>query len=654
MGFYAPSSTHFIHRIALTLLPVLGLACISLSGYGQTPDSLLPYNALKKMSLEELMNIEVVSVSRHPEKLDEAASAIQVITQDDIRRSGAKTLPEALRLAPNLQVAQVNSSQWAISARGFNNVLANKLLVLIDGRTVYTPLYAGVFWDVQNLLLEDIDRIEVISGPGGTLWGANAVNGVINIITKRSKDTKGLFAEAATGTAFPVLGSLRYGGQLSDKLSYRVYGTGFKLGNTLRTKDTAAHDAWPMIQGGFRLDWDASAKDKISLQSNIYGGKPNPDGGDTAVKANGDNIVARWDHQRSENSAFRLQAYYDHTLRDFGNGFSEDLKTWDMEWQDRYQLGSRHILTYGLDLRVMDHRVTNLELFKFLPGHKTLTLYSGFVQDEIMLIRDRLRFTAGAKVEHNSYTGFEYQPNARLTWTPAKNQTIWGAVSRAVRTPARIDRDFYLYLLPTLPFIEGNETFRSENMIAYEAGWRTRPLTNLQLSLSAFYNVYDNIRSAEPGPPPFYIPVTFGNGVKGDSYGIELSATSQLTSWWSLRGGYTFLKKDLSVKPGSQDSNKGSAESDDPEHQFLLQSNLDLPGGIEFGTVLRYISKLPSPRVSDYTGLDLRIGWKLNKVVELDVVGQNLLNSPHTEFVPSSPAPRQIEHSIYGKIICRL
>ncbi|HEY4208145.1 MAG TPA: TonB-dependent receptor plug domain-containing protein, partial [Puia sp.] len=256
------------------------------------------------MSLEELMNIEVVSVSKHPEKLDEAASAIQVITQNDIRRSGAKTLPEALRLAPNLQVAQVNSSQWAISARGFNNVLANKLLVLIDGRTVYTPLYAGVFWDVQNLPLEDIDRIEVISGPGGTLWGANAVNGVINIITKSSKNTKGLFAEAATGTAFPVLGTLRYGGQFSDRLSYRVYGTGFRLGNTLLKNDTSAHDAWPMIQGGFRLDWDASAKDKVSLQSNIYGGKPNPDGGDTSVKANGDNAVVQWQHTASERSDF--------------------------------------------------------------------------------------------------------------------------------------------------------------------------------------------------------------------------------------------------------------------------------------------------------------------------------------------------------------
>ena len=288
----------------------------------QSGDTLFSPEAIKKLSLEQLMNIQVTSVSKHAEKLVDVASAIQVITQEDIRNSGAKTLPEALRLASNLQVAQVNSSQWAISARGFDNVLANKLLVLIDGRTVYTPLYAGVFWDVQNVMLEDVDRIEVISGPGGTLWGANAVNGVINIITKSSKDTKGLFVEGASGSNFPGRGSLRYGGQLNDKLTYRVYGTGFKLGRTLDTNGMKTKDEWPMIQGGFRCDWNPSEKDKIALQSNIYHGKPNPDAGDTAVVAKGENIVARWNHAAVSGKAdFQLQAYYDHTSRDFGNGF---------------------------------------------------------------------------------------------------------------------------------------------------------------------------------------------------------------------------------------------------------------------------------------------------------------------------------------------
>ncbi len=642
------AGSHFLLSRAL-------LACILIlqlkEGFGQSPDS-LSLTALKKLSLEQLMNIEVTSVSKHAEKLEDVASAVQVITQEDIRNSGAKTLPEALRLAANLQVAQVNSSQWAISARGFDNVLANKLLVLIDGRTVYTPLYAGVYWDVQNVLLEDVDRIEVISGPGGTLWGANAVNGVINIITKSSKETKGVFVEGAAGTSLPGLGSIRYGGNLGNKLSYRVFGAGFKLGSTLDTNGTKTKDEWPIIQGGFRLDWDASEKDKVTLQSNIYHGKPNPDAGDTAVIANGDDLLFRWNHTAQAKSDFQLQAYYDHTYRNFGNGFSEDLKTYDVDWQNRLRVGHSNELTYGINFRLMDHKVTNLQLFAFLPGHKTLYLYSAFLQDKITLIKNKLNFTIGSKIEHNSYTGFEYQPNGRLSWTPKENQTIWAAVSRAVRTPSRIDRDFYLFLTPTITFISGNDSFASEKMIAYELGWRTQPTKTLSLSLSSFYNVYDNIRSAEPGPPPFGIPVTFGNGVRGNTYGAELAIISQVNGWWQLKGGYTFLKKDLSVKPGSKDSNKGSAESDDPEHQVLIQSTINIPGGVEFGTVIRYVDKLPKPFVSDYVGLDARIGWKVNKTLELSIVGNNLLYNHRRQFIPSSPSPREIQRSVYFKVTC--
>ena len=625
------------------------LALLSNQVFCQDQDT-LSLGSLKTLSLEELMNIQVTSVSKRVENLEDVASAIQVITQDDIRNSGAKTLPEALRLASNLQVAQVNSSQWAISARGFDNVLANKLLVLIDGRTVYTPLYAGVYWDVQNVLLNDIDRIEVISGPGGTLWGANAVNGVINIITKSSKETKGLLVEGAAGSALPGLGNLRYGGQLGKQLSYRVYGTGFKLGNTVLPNGSNAKDEWHMGQGGFRLDWDASEENKLMLQGNIYGGKPNPDAGDKPVTAKGDNILLRWDRTTSKNSDFQLQTYYDHTLRDFGNGFSEDLKTYDIDWQNHYRLASRHELTYGANFRMMDHHVTNLELFAFIPAQKTLYLYSGFIQDEIMLVKDHLHFTIGSKLEHNSYTGFEYQPNGRLNWTVNNKHSIWTSVSRAVRTPARIDRDFSLFLTPELPFISGNDNFASEKMIAYELGWRATPLKTLSFSLSSFYNTYDDIRSVEPGPPPFNIPVTFGNGVKGKTYGVELSVTTQLTDWWNIKGGYTFLKKDLSVKEGSKDTNEGTAESDDPENQLIVQSRVKLPARFELGTILRYVDHLPKPFVPHYFGLDVRIGWKLSESLELNIIGQNLLDKQHPEFVPSSPSPREIQRSIYGKI----
>jgi iron complex outermembrane recepter protein len=608
---------------------------------------------LKAMSMEDLMNIEVMTVSRHAEKLREAASAIQVITRSDILSSGAKTLVEALRLAPNLQVAQVNSSQWAVSARGFNNVLANKLLVLIDGRTVYTPLYAGVFWDVQNVLLEDVERIEVISGPGGTLWGANAVNGVINIITRNSKETEGIFLEGAGGNTMPLALGLHYGGKIGDKFHYRVYGTGYQMESMADTSHNDAGDEWQMLQGGLRLDWDLSEKNTLSLQSNIYNGNPNPDGGDTSVTARGDNITARWNFNLSGKCNFQLQAYYDHTWRDFGNKFTEDLKTYDVDYQNSILIGKRHTATYGLGFRLMNHVVTNLELFRFEPADKTLYLYSGFVQDRIMIVNERLYFTLGLKVEHNSYTDFEYQPNVRIAYTPSAKHTIWAAVSRAIRTPARIDREFVLYLAPAFPFIIGNDTFASEDVIAYESGWRLQPLKNLSVSIAGFYNIYNNIRSVEPGPPPFNLPVTFGNGVEGETYGIELSAMNQINDWWSVRGGYTFVKKELGVKPESKDMNEATAESNDPEHQALIQSKITFLKRFDLGVVFRYVERLPDPFVSSYEEIDVRVAFRIGKLMELSVTGQNLLHDHHIEFIPSSPEPREIERSFYGKVICR-
>ncbi|MDP4129765.1 MAG: TonB-dependent receptor [Bacteroidota bacterium] len=635
----------------LSVFLMLGLICLSDQGFGQTDDSLLSPDILRKLSLKELMNMEVTSVSKTPEKLTEAASAIQVITGDDIRRSGATTLPEALRLATNLQVAQVNASQWAISARGFNNVLADKLLVMIDGRTVYTPLYAGVFWDVQNVLLEDVDRIEVISGPGGTLWGANAVNGVINIITKNARETQGLFAQAGGGNEIPWLGNLRYGGTIGENINYRVYGMGYKRANTSLTDGSKAKDAWSMGQGGFRFDWDAKKNDHLTLQSDFYDAFPNPDGA-TGVVAIGGNVLGRWTHRISDKSDFRIQGYYDQTWRDFLNGFTESLKTYDIDWQYRLQAGRRQELIWGGDVRLMDDKMQNLALFAFLPAKKMLHLYSLFVQDKITLVNDRLYFTLGSKLEHNDYTGFEYSPSGRLAWTPAERQMIWAAVSRAVRTPSRIDRDFSLSVAPGVPVISGDD-FISETVLAYELGWRVQPFTRLSLSIAGFYNVYDHIRSAEPGPPPAGYPITFGNGVRGNAYGAELSGTYQPLAWWRLRGGYTFLKKDLSVKPGSQDLNKATAESNDPENQFLIQSMFDLPARIEAGFVFRYVDKLPDPIVPAYTGLDIQLGWKMSKGLELSVTGQNLLQNKHAEFIPSSPSPREILRSVNAKLTCR-
>jgi len=610
-------------------------------------------NDLKKLSIEELMGIEVTSVSKRPEKLSTAASAIQVITQEDIRQSGAISVPEALRLAPNLQVAQVNSSQWAISARGFNNVLANKLLVLIDGRTVYTPLYAGVYWDVQNLVLEDIERIEVISGPGGTLWGANAVNGVINIITKNAKNTNGFFAEGATGSKLRSMESLRYGGKIADNFHFRVYGTAFKRGSTtLQDSMTSAHDAWSILQGGMRLDWTPTIKDAVSLQLNDYSGHPDPDGGSPVI-AKGKNVVGNWNHTISEKSDFQVKLFGSQTFRDFNNGFAEKLNTYDLEWQQRFHYRSRHEIIWGAGYRYLNHSVTNLELFGFSPATKQLNLFSGFIQDEISLLQNQIKLTIGSKVEHYTYTGYQYQPNARLTFIPNMHHTFWTAVSRAIKLPARIDEEFAISIAPGVPLIQGSTNMKAEKVIAYELGWRLQPHEKISLSLSSFYNVYDDIRSAEPGSNPGGIPITFGNGVKGKTYGAELAFLLPVTDYWKLRGGYTFLKKNLVVKNGSADLNQASAESNDPKHQFLLQSAMTLPGNFEFGVVARYVRQLPKPKVESYVGVDIRVSWKVVSAIELSLVAQNLGSGNHTEFNDSSHPPRLVEQSVYGKLIVR-
>lgn len=632
---------------------VVCLLIISDPLHAQRRDSTYSAISLKNLSLEELMNIEVTSVSKNPEKLNEVASAIQVITSDDIRRSGFTSLPEVLRLAANLQVARANASQWAISARGFNNVLADKLLVMIDGRTVYTPLYAGVYWDVQNVMLEDVDRIEVISGPGGTLWGANAVNGVINVVTKSSKATKGVFLQAAFGNQLPWMANARLGGSIGKKINYRIYGMGYKLGDTrLADGGAKANDAWSIGQGGIRVDYEASAKDQLTVQGDFYDGFPNPDG-TSAVIVMGGNVLARWSHKISERSDWRIQTYYDHTWRDLRNGFSEKLQTLDLDWQLRFHVGRNHEFTWGGDLRRMYDRKRNLDLFAFDPAKKILHIYGTFLQDKITLVPGRLNITLGSKIEHNTYTGLEYSPSARLAWMPAGSHVLWAAVSRAVRTPSRIDRDFTLSLAPEVPLIDAGN-FISTTLVAYELGWRSQPAAGFSFSLSPFFHVYNRLRSVEPGPEPTGFPLTFANGVEGHSYGLELAGNWQASTWWRVRGGYTFLKKKLEIKDGSNDMNGATAESNDHENQILLQSFFDIGNQVEAGIVFRHISKLPLPPVPSYSGLDLKVAWKMTDFLELSVTGQNLLDDRHPEFIPTSPSARTMVRSVYGQITCRL
>jgi len=605
-------------------------------------------SAYKKLSLQELMDLEVTSVSRRPEKLSDTASAIQVITGDDIRRSGATSIPEALRLASNLDVAQINSSQWAISARGFNSSISDKLLVMLDGRTLYTPLYAGVFWDVQDTLMEDIDRIEVISGPGGTLWGANAVNGVINITTKEAKDTQGLLLFGGGGTELRDFGGMRYGGALSPTLHYRIYVKYSDRDDTIRPSGADSDNDWRMGQSGFRLDWSPSSENLLTLQGDLYQGSIDQPGTDS-TEVGGGNLLGRWTRTFSPDSDLQVQAYYDRTHRDIPRSIKEDLGTYDLDLQHHFVAGDRHNLVWGLCYRLTDDHVDNPATLAFLPPDVTHETYSGFAQDEISLMPNRLTLTLGSKIEHNDYTGWELQPSARLAWRPTSTQTVWSAVSRAVRTPSRIDRDFFAPAAPPFTVLQGGPDFDSEKLLAYELGYRVQPTSRLSLAIAAFYNDYDDLRSVEQVAPPAPVPVIIGNGLAGRSYGAELTADYHVTDDWRLQAGYTRLIVHLHAKPGSTDPGTGLSESNDANNQFFLRSSHNLPWHLELDVNLRHVGEISSQGVPAYEELDVRLGWRPNKHWEISIVGQNLLDPQHPEF-GTAASRHEIERGAYGKV----
>lgn len=649
---------------------ICGLLGTSLALQGQTREPETDVGVLKKLSLEELMDLQVTSVSKRPEKLSETASAIQVVTNADIRRSGVTTLPEALRLAGNLNVAAQSSHDWNISARGFNTDLANKLLVLIDGRTVYTPLFSGVFWDVQDYLLEDVDRIEVISGPGGTLWGANAVNGVINITTKGSKDTQGVFLEAAAGDELTGAVGARYGGTLAPGVFFRVYGKYFDRAEGVLPDGSGANDSWRMSRGGFRIDAENQPDTKLTLQGDFYSGDENQVTGGTG-EVRGGNVLARWSRTLSADSDVSLQVYYDRThLASPKPAFSaavpagtlvDDLDTYDVDFQHHLRRGENHRLVWGLGYRFTRNAVENAPSVGFLPPRLDRELFSGFAQDEITL-RPDLFLTVGTKLEHNDYTAWEWEPSVRLRWNAAPSQIVWAAVSRAVRTPSRIDRHLIqpTGLPPPLPqsILTGGPDFDSETVTAYELGHRAVLGAKATTSLALFYNVYDDIRSLTP-VPPFGFPLIFHNNLEGETYGLEFTGTYQVLPAWRLHGSYSLLKEHLRVKAGQVDFSNALNEVADPQQQFSLRSSADLPGGVEFDAALRWVDTLhnnngPTPgTVPDYFELDARLGWHPTPRLELSIVGQNLLDDQHPEYGFPGPGREEIRRSVYGKVSWR-
>ncbi len=633
-------------------------------GTNTSPLSVEGPSIYKKMSLEELMNLDVTSVSKQSEPYAQAPASIQVITQDEIRRSGASSIPEALRLADNLDVAQKNSHDWGISARGFNTDLANKLLVLIDGRAVYTPLFSGVFWDVQDYLLEDIDRIEVISGPGGTLWGANAVNGVINITTRSSKDTQGLYVEGGGGTTLQDFGGVRYGGLLASNVTYRVYGKYFNRGDEVLPNGADASDSWWQGQGGFRIDAEASAQDNFTLQGDLYGGNENVStGGDARV--GGGNMLGRWSHAFSDESDMSLQLYYDRThlsdpipasLFAVAGTLRDDLDTYDLDFQHRFHLGERNRFVWGLGYRFTHDVVGNTAPLAFEPAVLNQNLFSGFVQDEIMLVNN-VYFTLGTKVEHNDYTGLELEPSGRLQWNVTTNQMIWGAVSRAVRTPSRIDHDIQEPRPPPAVLVGGSD-FESETVIAYELGYRAQLGPKVSVSACGFYNDYNNVRSLSFTPATI-LPLFFANNLEGQTYGVEVSTDYQMLDWWRLHAGYDLLKEHLHVKPGQVDLNNSLNETSDPQHQFSIRSSMDLPCRTELDAALRWVDTLRDNNngavgiVPSYFELNARLAWHATKWLEFSIVGQNLLHDHHPEFGVPGPTRVEVGRSVFAKVAVR-
>jgi iron complex outermembrane recepter protein len=624
-------------------------------------------SALKQMSVEELMDIEVTSVTKEPEKLLDADSAIQVVTGDDIDRSGASSIPEALELADNLEVDQKNSHDWAISARGFNTALGNKLLVLMDGRTLYTPLYSGVFWDVQDYLLEDIDRIEVISGPGGTLWGANAVNGVINITTKSAKDTQGLYAEAGAGNELEYFDAIRYGGVLAPDVYYRVYAKYTERGDEDFSDGDKASDSWKMAQTGFRMDMEKTPENTFTLQGDYYTGRENVDTGGTAA-VSGANVLGRMTHDFADGSNLSLQVYFDHTYLSDPSPplllgtldlapagiLTDRLDTYDLDFQHHLNLGEANRFSWGFGYRFTHDFVVNSPSIGFLPATLNQSLFSTFAQDEITLAKD-VYLTAGTKVEHNGYTGTEWEPNIRLRWDVSPKQVIWTAVSRAVRTPSRIDHDLSEGTPPYFVLLKGGSDFESETLIAYEVGYRAQLTPKVSTSISAYYNEYDDVRSTSYTPVTV-VPFYFANNLYGDTHGVEFTADYQAANWWRLHAGYDLLLENIGIKPGQTDINDAMNETADPEHQFSVRSSMDLSKTVDLDAQLRWVDTLHINNgatvgtVPSYYELNLRIGWRPRKDLELSLVGENLLHDHHPEYGYPSPTREEISRSVYGKV----
>ncbi|MDB5838685.1 MAG: TonB-dependent receptor [Herminiimonas sp.] len=634
--------------IAMTLMAALSVGAATLPG-----------TELADLSLDALAGIRITSVSRREEALSDAAASVYVITAEAIRRSGVNSLSEAIRLAPNMHVASDNGIPGYISARGANAGVyssPNKLLMLIDGRSVYTPWFSGIFWDVQDVMLEDIDRIEVISGPAGTLWGINAVNGVINVITRSASNTQGTLVVAGAGNRGAEIG-FRHGGMVGDAVHYRVYGKSFSRRNTVNElTGNPVDDAWRKHQVGFRADWER-ADDQVSVQGNAYtGAEGQPEPGTFRDASNilqripwsGANLTARWTRALDHGDSLALQVYYDRTQREIPPVFGDKLDTLDLEFQHLLNLAGGHTVTWGADYRRNWDHVTNSRFFAFLPGHVIQTWASLFGQDEILL-RNDLKLTFGTRIERNPYTGVEFLPSTRLAWKISPEHLLWAAASRTVRGPTRLDADTFIPAEP--PFrVAGNPDPRSETAKVYELGYRGQRTARASYAVTAFHNIYDHLgtREAAPGGQGGIL----GSGMDGTATGIEMWGTYQAMPRWRISAGFTALTQRLRRKPNSTDLTATNIAGNDPANTWQIRSSFAIAERQELDVAVRHVASLWNQAVPAYTAVDARFGWQLRPDLELSIVGQNLLGTGHVEF--GGPDFRgKIPTEIFFKLVWR-
>jgi iron complex outermembrane recepter protein len=638
---HVASVTGVIARTAFVALAVLASAPAA----AQDADAGDGLDALSRMSLEQLANVEVTSVSKSAQSLSTAPASIYVITREEILRSGVLSIPEALRLAPNMQVTQISSAEYQIGARGFAGHLegqgfSNKILILIDGRSVYNPLFSGVSYDQLEVLMDDIERIEVISGPGATLWGSNAMNGVINIITRNAHDTQGSLLRLTAGDQESAL-SARYGTRFGSDDAFRVYAKAFDRGPTEREDGSSAGNRWHKAQAGFRMDIgdDTNA---FTVQADAQAATVNQ-----ALVADADfeqfDVLGRWEHSGSR-ARTRLQLYYDHVRRDQPvDGVGLTLRTYDIDLQQTLELGSRHQLVWGLGRRYNDYDVANTPTLSFDPGGRRLKLTNVFVQDTITL-NDELKLTAGIKFEENSFTDWSTLPDLRLSWTPSDTTLVWASASRAVRSPTPFDTDVEERVGGVTLFVEGNPDFRTEKVTAYEVGYRAQPNARVSWSISTFYNDYEDLRSIELNPDTGFLPLYWGNELGGNSYGVELWGNVQITDWWRLSPGYRTLRKRLQFTEASSGLLGTAQAGNDPAKRAILKSSMDF-GAWTFDATLRYVGELPAPETPDYKDMSARVAYRASERLEFALAGFNLLDDRHPEYAP--PSGQQIRRSAY-------